>query len=202
MSNVVPNVPSQQPINHPQIQPQAPAATAGMYQAQNIQQRYYDQYENYARPNPNNTQQNYTNNNHQQMTSHGGSNNGYYNNGQAATTTHQQQQQYHTSAGYAQQNYHNTAQNYAQQQQQPYYAGNAAYPTGNGYSHHQNHLLESNNVGGGQKITDYDPLNDGSRNAHHRSGGKKMLFLVLPSNIHTTKPKPPTYTRYMLSFFL
>lgn len=188
--NVTTNVPSQQQQQHHAAQIQPPVPGAGMYQAQNIQQRYYDQYENYARPNPNNSQQNYTNNNHQ-MASHGGSNNGYYNNGQATTHHHQaqQQQQYHNSAGYAQQNYHNTAQNYAQQ---PYYAGNAggAYPTGNGYGN--SHHLESSVGGGGQKITDYDPLNDGSRNAHRthtneRSGGKnfKMPFKY-PIFIHLT----------------
>lgn len=180
MSTVPTNVSSHQQ-NHPQIDHQPPTPVAGNYQAQNIQQRYYDQYENYARPNPNNTQQNYTNNNHQQMTSHG-SNNGY-NNGQTATQQLQQtQHQYHnnSTANAQQQMYHNTPQNYAQQ---PYYPGNAggAYPTGNGYSHH----LESNLVGGGQKITDYDPLNDGSRNAHRshtneRSGGKifQMPFFL------------------------
>lgn len=118
------------------------------------------------------------------MTSSVDPNNGVYNNGQAVPKQQQHhpqhQQQYHNnSTANAQQMYHNAPQNYAQQ---PYYPGNAggvAYqPTGNGYSHH----LESNLVGGGSlghKITDYDPLNDGSRHSHRshtneRSGGKNF----------------------------
>uniref|UniRef100_A0A336MVV1 CSON006756 protein n=1 Tax=Culicoides sonorensis TaxID=179676 RepID=A0A336MVV1_CULSO len=167
------NYQQHQPIQQQQQQqqPRQPSP-GGMYQAQNIQQRYYDQYENYARPNPNNSQQNYTNNNHHVTSNHG--NNGYYNNGQGPVTNvpptahHQpisqqqhQQQAYHNSTGYAQQqqqqqqNYHNSAQNYAQQP--GYYGGNNSYPTptGNGY--------------GSAKITDYDPIhvNDATRNAHH-----------------------------------
>ncbi|XP_063702811.1 LIM and SH3 domain protein Lasp isoform X1 [Culicoides brevitarsis] len=178
---------SQQHLPPAQHHPEPPTS-GNLYQAQqaqNIQQRYYDQYENYARPNPNNTQQNYTNNNHH--ASHAAApapNNGYgggaYNNGGTSMTTSQHQQYQNNSSAH-----HYMAQNYAQQP--AYYAtqtaahGGGGYPastTGNGYNHH----LENNSLG--QKITDYDPLNDGSRThmQHHRTTNDRSGALNMNQN--------------------
>ncbi|KAL1402432.1 hypothetical protein pipiens_001854 [Culex pipiens pipiens] len=138
-------------------------------------QKYYDPYDNYARPNPNaamvNNNNNYNSHYHQhqqqqqQQQPGGGGGGEQRSNGSAAY--HHAQQQHHGHAqhhqqgdgGYGhpqqqqqqQQQRYNGQQQYAQQQQQ-YQYNNGNVSNGGG------------GAGGIGKIADYDPLTDGPRN--------------------------------------
>ena len=145
---------------------------------QQIQQKYYDQYENYARPNPGgpgappSQPQNGHNNNHmsaaQQLNGGQSNQNGYAK--QYATGPQQQ----HAGPGYQQQqlayNNHYNQQNGAK----------VAPPNGNG------------SVG---KIADYDPLTDGPRNAPYNA--RQSSTLIYSSDRATCE-----YFMFILQSFL
>ncbi|XP_062708412.1 LIM and SH3 domain protein Lasp isoform X2 [Aedes albopictus] len=147
-------------------------------------QKYYDPYDNYARPNPNAAMVNNNNNynshyHHNQQAGVGGGGGGgnERSNGAAHNYHHMQQQQHHHGAqhhpqgdggyGHPQQpRYNGQQQQYAQQQQQQQHQ-QQQYQYNNG---------NVNNGAGIGKIADYDPLTDGPRNVPQPSRQSATLI--------------------------
>lgn len=152
---------------------------------QQHQQKYYDQFDNYSRPNVQNAPAYNANNNNklQHSTNNNASSNAGYNNHQHHQVAYQQQQAAPAyNSGYSS-NQYNGAGGIGQVQTMP-------------NLHYGNGSLNQAPAGGGiGKISDYDPLSDGPRkvipasnrnsatliyNSSDRGSGKCLTFILTP----------------------
>ncbi|XP_055601843.1 LIM and SH3 domain protein Lasp [Uranotaenia lowii] len=160
------------------------------------QQKHYDPYDNYARPNPNaattmvSNNNNYNNHYHQHSQQQqpsgggvGGGGGGASERSNGATTNHNyHHQQMHQQQ---QQHYHHQQQQreayaHAQQQQQQQRYNNGQHYQQQQQQYQYNNGNHNNGAGGGGggigKIADYDPLSDGPRNVQPNRQSATLIY--------------------------